>query len=46
MYKSMIKPGMKMKSVTGGAVISNKEEKKKVESEVSRGHGELSGDAI
>ena len=24
MYKAMIKPGMKMKSVTGGAVISNK----------------------
>lgn len=23
MYKSMIKPGMKMKSVTGGVVISN-----------------------
>ena len=29
-----------------GAVISNKEEKKKIESEVSRGPAELSGDAI
>ena len=25
MYKSMIKPGMEMKTATGGVVISNKE---------------------
>jgi len=29
-----------------GAVIYNKEAKKKMESKVSRGYGELSGDAI